>query len=272
MEGSFHGRTLATTAATGQPKYQAHYEPLPAGFRHVPFADAGAVRDAIGAHTAAVLLEPVQGEGGILVPPAGYLAQVREICDEAGVLLILDEVQTGVGRTGTFFAYEQEGVLPDIVTLAKGLGGGVPIGAMIASPEVARGFAPGAHASTFGGGPLACAAANAVLDTVAAEGLLDNAKAMGEYLQDLLRDASQSDGIRQRVRAVRGRGLMVGVEVHGISARDVTLDCAKRGLLVNVAGATTVRLVPPLVIGKGHVRAAVEILMASILDAPEASG
>lgn len=259
MNASFHGRTLTMTTATGQPKYHEGFEPLTPGFVYANFGDLASIEAAIGGHTAAVMLEPIQGEGGIIVPPDGWLRALRELCDRKGVLLILDEVQTGVGRTGTFFAYEHDGVTPDIVTLAKGLGGGVPIGAMLARREVAEGFQPGLHATTFGGNPLACRAGQAVLEAMDAEGLLDNCRAMGEYLLGQLRSLAQ-DEKGASIVDVRGRGLMVGVAVRGVEPRAVMESCLRRGLLLNTAGTDVVRMVPPLIIGKGHVRTAVEIL------------
>ena len=266
MNGSFHGRTLAMTAATGQPKYQDGYEPLTPGFLYADFGDIASVARLMGDHTAAVMVEPVQGERGIVLPGDGYLRALAELCESKGVLLILDEVQTGVGRTGTFFAFEQEGVTPDIVTLAKGLGGGVPIGAMIAKREVADGFQPGMHATTFGGNPLACRAGTAVLQALDAEGLLDNCRAMGEYLLGQLGALRQDERFGMHVKDIRGRGLMVGVELQGIDPSSVVKSCLHRGLLVNTAGPEVVRLVPPLIIGKGHVRTAVEILGDSLAE------
>lgn len=263
MLDSFHGRTMAMTAATGQPKYQDGYEPLTPGFVYATFGDLASIDAAIGEHTAAVMIEVVQGEGGIVVPPDGWFKALRELCDRRGVLLILDEVQTGVGRTGTFFAYEQEGITPDIVTLAKGLGGGVPVGAMIARRDVAEGFQPGMHATTFGGNPLACRAGQAVLQAIEAEGLLDNCRAMGEYLLGQLRVLAQTS---LAIGALRGRGLMMGVELKGIDPKAVVESCLRRGLLVNTAGTGVIRLVPPLIIGKGHVRTAVEILGEAIAE------
>lgn len=257
MQRSFHGRTLGMTAATGQPKYQEGYEPLTPGFVYADFGDLASIDAAIGERTAAVMIEVIQGEGGVLVPPDGWFGALRDLCDRKGVLLILDEVQTGVGRTGTFFAYEQEGITPDIVSLAKGLAGGVPIGAMIARSDVARGFEPGMHATTFGGNPLACRAGRAVLEAIEAEGLLDNCRAMGEYLLGQLRVLAQG---APSVADVRGRGLMIGVELKGVDPKAVVESCLRRGLLVNTAGTSVVRFVPPLIIGKGHVRTAVEIL------------
>lgn len=266
MDHSFHGRTLAMTAATGQPKYQAGYEPLPEGFVYAPFNDLHAIASKISPKTAAVFLEPIQGEGGVVPAQDGFLRGLRELCDSHGILLVLDEVQTGMGRTGSFFAYEQEGIKPDIVTIAKGLGGGLPIGAMIAAPKVAEGFEPGAHATTFGGNPLVCAVALAVLEAIEVEGLLDNSRMIGEYLLDglsAMRDDPKLEGV---IRGVRGRGLMVGLELDGVDGRQVMMQCLQRGLLVSVAGANVIRFVPPLTVGKGHIQAALGVLSEVLGD------
>lgn len=261
---SFHGRTLATITATGQPHYQKGFEPLPAGFRYVPFGDVSALQYAIGPDTAAVLLEPVQGEGGVNVPGDSYFKEVRRICDASGVLLILDEVQTGLGRTGKMFAFEHYGIEPDAVTLAKALGGGVPIGALLATDEVARVFTPGTHASTFGGNPLACAAALAVLTTMKAEGVIENAAEIGRYFMAKL--GALAARCPQAVE-VRGKGLMVGMEFkpdaeRGLlaPARDIVAGCTARGLLVNAVSDTTVRFLPPLIVKRAEVDEAVAIL------------
>lgn len=244
MKQSFHGRTMATLTATGQEKVQKGFEPLVPGFSHVALNDFSDLEAAISDRTAAVLLEPIQAEGGVHVADAGYLQQVRELCRQRDVLLILDEVQTGMGRTGTLFAYEQMGIEPDIMTLAKGLGGGVPIGACLARNEVARAFAPGTHASTFGGNPLACTAALTVLKVLLEGKVLDQARRMGEYLRKGL------DSCKERyrlVKDVRGLGLLQGLELD-IDARTVVADCLGRGLLINSIGDRVLRFVPPLII------------------------
>ncbi len=243
---SFHGRTLATLTATGQEKVRVGFDPLPQGFTYVPYDDPEALEEAVGPRTAAVLLEPVQGEGGVRVPSAGYLRRVREICDVRGALLILDEVQTGVGRTGAFLACEHEGVRPDLATLAKGLGGGVAIGALLATETVARSFGPGSHASTFGGNPLATAAAAATVRTVLEEGILDHCRRMGAYLMGRLRELTAGN---PSVAEVRGRGLLVGIELAGDrKAADVVADLMDRGFLTGTAGERVVRLAPPLIV------------------------
>jgi predicted acetylornithine/succinylornithine family transaminase len=259
-EHSFHGRTLGSLAATAQPKYQQMFEPLPAGFRAVPFNDLQALENAITETTCAVMLEPVQGEGGIHPAAADYLHGVRRVCDARGVLLILDEVQTGIGRTGRLFAYEHYGIAPDVLTLAKGLGGGVPIGAMLAREDVAQTFVPGDHGATFGGNPLACAAALAVVTTVEAEGLVERAATVGAYLNARLRELAS----RQKViREVRGLGLLVAVELAG-EAAPVVEACRERGLLVNAVKPTALRLAPPLIITTADVDEAIGILDAAL--------
>ncbi|MBM4123375.1 MAG: acetylornithine transaminase, partial [Nitrospira sp.] len=229
MRQSFHGRTMATLSATGQEKIQKGFEPLLPGFAYVPFNDLPSVEAAMTNRTAAVLLEPVQGEGGVHVADRAYLKGLRELCRSRDVLLIFDEIQTGMGRTGTLFAYEQLGVEPDIMTLAKGLGGGVPIGACLATDEVAAAFTPGTHASTFGGNPLACAAALAVLRVLLEGRVLEQGRRMGEYLAKGLLDCKDRLPI---VKDVRGLGLLRGMEL-AIDGKPVVADCLARGILIN---------------------------------------
>jgi predicted acetylornithine/succinylornithine family transaminase len=262
LTGSFHGRTLGALAATGQPHYQAPFEPLPGGFRHVAPNDVAALEAAVGDETCAVLLEPIQGESGIHPLTDAFLLAARAACDRAGALLIFDEVQTGIGRTGTFYAFEATPVVPDVVTLAKGLAGGVPIGAVLAR-ESASAFQPGDHGTTLGGNPLACAAALATLRVIADEDLMANATVRGAQL---------AAGLAPLGTEVRGRGLMVGLETHGpIAKRVVELARERHGLLVNATGDTTLRLVPPLTISAAEVDEAVERLGAAIHDAEEAA-
>ena len=256
MHASFHGRTLAAVTATGQPKYHHGFEPLVPGFKHVPFNDVKAVERALDSRTCAVLVEPVQGEGGVRVPDPGYLPALRRLCDEAGALLILDEVQVGMGRTGTLFAYQQCGIEPDILTLAKALANGVPIGALLAREAVAASFTPGTHAATFGGNPLATAAAVAVVETMLAERIPEHAARLGKYLVGRL------EALRARhtkIREVRGVGLLIGIEIDG-NARDVVQACMARRLLVLTAGDAVVRMVPPLIIAEADANRAVAIL------------
>ena len=246
MEHSFHGRTMATLTATGNRKVQAGFEPLLAGFVRVPFNDLEAVRQ-VAAHNqniVAVLVEPVQGEGGINIPDAAYLGGLRQICDEQRWLFMLDEVQSGIGRTGTWFAHQHTAIKPDIMTLAKGLGSGMPIGACLARGNAAQLFKPGNHGSTFGGNPLACRAALTTLETIEEEGLRENALEMGALLVDGLRQALHGvAGVTQ----IRGHGLMIGVELDR-ACGDLVKRALAQGLLINVTSDKVIRLLPPLII------------------------
>lgn len=263
MNHSFHGRTLAAITATGQPKYHKGFEPLVPGFAYADFNDLESVRKLVDQNTAAVIVEPIQGEGGVRPATQEFLTGLRELCDSVDALLIFDEVQTGVGRTGTLFAYQGYCVIPDIITLAKGLGGGVPIGAMMATNRVFQGFEKGSHASTFGGNPLACAAALTVLEVIERDGLLENVKQRGEQLRTALRKLAAD---YPTIVDVRGGGLMVGMECKGTDAGEIVNACLKEGLLVNVAGGSTVRFVPPLIVTAQDVESAV----SRIKDALEA--
>jgi predicted acetylornithine/succinylornithine family transaminase len=254
--GSFHGRTLATVAATGQEKMQKPFPPLPTGFVNVKYNSVGAIKSATSQRTCAVMIEPVQGEGGVNLPDNGYLSEVRTWCDQKGILLVLDEVQTGIGRIGTLFAYEQYGVEPDIMTLAKGLGSGVAIGAILAKEKAAV-FAPGEHGSTFGGNPLACAAGYATLKFIIDNGIPAKAKAVGDYLVQGLAKLKEKFPF---IGDVRGRGLLVAMEFKGDIAAPLTIDCLKKGLLVNQLKPNAVRFMPPLIIGNGEVDEALGIL------------
>jgi acetylornithine/N-succinyldiaminopimelate aminotransferase len=245
MEKSFHGRTMATLSATGNRKVQAGFEPLVTGFVRVPFGDAAAVEMLAGHHKniVAVLVEPYQGEGGVQIPDAGYLGELRRICDDNGWLMMLDEVQTGIGRTGTWFAFQHAEVLPDVMTLAKGLGSGVPVGACLARGEAAETFVPGKHGSTFGGGPLACTAALTTLRVMAADNLPQHAAELGAFIRaDLAHRLADVAGIRQ----IRGQGLMIGIELDRACGELVKLALAEK-LLINVTNDNVVRLLPPLV-------------------------
>ncbi|MDF1555645.1 MAG: acetylornithine transaminase [Deferrisomatales bacterium] len=257
---SFHGRTLATLTATGQDKVKIGFAPLPTGFLTVPYDDAAALDAAVGEHTAAVLLEPVQGEGGIRVPSPGYLQAAREICDRAGALLILDEVQTGIGRTGLFLGCDHEGVAPDICSLAKGLGGGVAIGACLATDAVASSFGPGTHATTFGGNPLATAAACAVVQTLLDEGVLGRCRETGAYFMERLKALASTSAA---VAAVRGRGLLIGVELAGgRPAGPLVGELMDRGFLAGTAGESVLRFAPPLTVEPNEIDA----LLAALGD------
>jgi acetylornithine/N-succinyldiaminopimelate aminotransferase len=241
--GSFHGRTLATLTATGQEKYHQGFQPLVPGFKLVPFDNLAAIEAAIGPDTVAVMVEPIQGEGGVVVPQMpGYLKGLRELCDRRKLLLILDEVQVGMGRTGKLFAHQHAGIRPDIMTLAKALGGGLPIGAMLAKAEVAASFTPGSHGTTFGGNPVACAAALAVLDALENDGVIDNAARVGGFLIEELRRIAQSC---DRIVEVRGLGMIIGVVLKN-DARPVVDACLKDKLLVNATAGNVLRLLPPL--------------------------
>lgn len=251
MEQSFHGRTMAALAATGQKKYQAGFEPLLEKFVHVPFNDIEAVKSAMTASTAAVMIEPIQGEGGVNVPSVRYMKELREVCTKAGALLMFDEVQVGVGRTGTLFAYENYGVAPDIMTLAKGLAGGVAIGAMIATEDVASAFVPGTHASTFGGNPLATAAGIAALKAVLEDGVLENCKKVGAYLETQL---NRLKGKYPFIKEVRGKGLILGMELaEGIKGTDIVKECLGKGLLLNCVGDKVLRFIPALIVTEKEV-------------------
>lgn len=262
---SFHGRTLATVTATGQPKYQKNFEPLPGGFKYVPFNDLQALEEAVGPATCAVMLEPIQGEGGVNVASKEYINGVKKICKKSGALLIFDEVQTGIGRTGRLFAYEHYAVKPDIITLAKALGGGFPIGAMLARGEAARIFQPGDHASTFGGNPLACAAALATLEEIIEGEVVDYTNSVGEIL------CAELEKLREKydyVKEIRGKGLLIGMELS-IEGKKIVDGCQEKGLLINCVGGHVLRFIPPLTVSSTEVRKAAAILdevMAGIND------
>ncbi|MBE2252671.1 MAG: acetylornithine/succinylornithine family transaminase [Myxococcus sp.] len=244
FEGGFHGRTLATVTATAQPKYQAGFEPLPQGFVYAPMGDLDAVKRLVGPQTAAILVEPIQGEGGVRPAPAGFLRALRALCDEHGLLLLIDEVQTGIGRTGTVFGYQVEAIQPDAISLAKSLGNGLPIGAMVCSDAVGKALPSGTHGSTFGGNPVAAAAAVATWDLATAPQMLASNVHNGALLHQL--GASIKARHPGRVVECRGRGMLFGIEVDS-GAADVVARCRQNGLLVNLAGEKTVRFAPPYV-------------------------
>jgi acetylornithine aminotransferase len=254
--GSFHGRTIATLSATAQEKYQSGFQPLLQGFRYVRFGDIAAMRAAVRPETVAILIEPIQGEGGVNVPPAGYLRQLRELCDEKNMLLMLDEVQVGMGRTGTLFAYEQEGIRPDVVTLAKAIGGGLPLGAMLTTEAIAASLDAGAHGSTFGGNPLTCAAGVAVIEALHQDGVLENCRVVGERLRDRLLALAKE---LPMIRDVRGRGLILGIELDR-PGRPFVSAALERGLVVNCTAENVIRLLPPLTLTAAEADEGLEIL------------
>jgi acetylornithine/N-succinyldiaminopimelate aminotransferase len=263
---SFHGRTTGSLAATGNPAYQANFLPLMTGFVHVPFGDIDAIKAATNEGTCAVMLEPVQGEGGVISPPEGYLKAVREWCTQQGILLILDEIQTGVGRLGTMWGYEQFGIEPDVMTIAKAMGGGVPIGAFLCKDacDVLR---PGDHGSTYGGNALTCAASYAVLNHVKEEGLVEYGRVMGERLKGKLEEVKARH--ETAIKEVRGMGLLLAVEFHEPISGELVTSCNAAGLLLNPVRPTAVRFMPPLNISESEVDIAVDRFERSLEDALE---
>ena len=261
---SFHGRTLATLTATGQPHYQEGVGPLPEGFDYVHYNDIAELEGMISDKTCAVMLETIQGEGGVYTPNPGYLRQVRELCDKHGALLIFDEIQAGIGRSGEFFAYDKYGVKPDIVTLAKGLAGGVPIGAFVARGEVARAMHPGDHGTTFGGNPLACAAANVVLDTVPQAEFLAHIRQVGGYFKQQL--FSLQEKFPALISEVRGEGLILGAELSKDDiGRDIVNECLSEGIIINCTVGKVLRFIPPLIISEEQVDEVISVL-AKVLE------
>ena len=260
---SFHGRLLSTLTATGQDKVKVGFDPLPPGFEHVPLGDIEALRAAVNDETAGILLEPVQGEGGVNVAADSYLQAVRKLCDEAGILMMLDEVQTGIGRTGEMFGFEHTGIAPDILTLAKGLGGGVPIGTLLASAKVEKSFTPGSHGSTFGGNPLSCTAALTVLDVIEKEGLLENVQNQSKRLLSGLNDLMEKHAA---ILNVRGSGLMIGIEFNAEVA-PLIAGCRELGLLLLPAGPNVLRFLPPLNVSAAEIDEALAILSACLGEA-----
>ncbi|HWP97379.1 MAG TPA: aspartate aminotransferase family protein [Syntrophomonadaceae bacterium] len=263
FQDSFHGRTLATVTATGQTKYQEGFAPLPDGFDYAVYNDLASVEKTVNESTCAILVEPVQGEGGVRPADAAFLRGLRQICDREGILLIFDEVQCGLGRMGSFFAYQSFGVTPDMVTLAKGLGGGFPIGAMLASDEAASGFAPGDHASTFGGNPLATAVANRVVDIIGEPAFLEQVRQQGKKLMDELKKVADS-----RIVTLRGQGLLIGMEFN-CPVKPLIDLCMNQGLLLVGAGPQVLRFVPPLNLQDKEIKQAVGILKQALREWPE---
>lgn len=245
LQKSFHGRTLATVAATGQKKYQEPYMPVTPGFIHVPINDLEALKNAISERTCAIMLEPIQGESGVYPITEEYIKVVKEICEKQEILLIFDEIQTGLGRTGKLFAYQHFGVEPDIFTLAKALGGGFPISALCAKDYVAQAFEPGDHGGTYGGNPLACAAGLASLGTIISENLVDNSDKMGAYFREKLETLSEK---YPQISQIRGKGLMIGIELSNGKAKEIKDQCFDKGYLIGSVGSNTLRILPPLII------------------------
>jgi acetylornithine/N-succinyldiaminopimelate aminotransferase len=256
MKDSFHGRTMATVTATAQPKYHKGFAPLVEGFSYVSFNNLGEVEDAVDDKTCGIMLETIQGEGGINVAGKDYMKGLRKICDVNDILLILDEVQCGMGRTGKYFAYQHYDITPDIMTLAKALGNGTAVGAMEATKEIAKSLVPGSHASTFGGNPLACAASAAVFETIGAEGLLDKAAKMGDYIFDQLGNMAKELDV---IKEVRGIGLMIGIELK-IPATETVKKCMDAGLLLNCTHDTVIRIMPQLNVKQEHIDEGLGIL------------
>jgi len=257
-KNSFHGRTLAALTATGQEKFHKGFEPLVPGFKYVPFNDINAMSKTITKDTCAVMLEPIQGEGGVKLPDHDYLKEVRDLCNEHNILLILDEVQTGMGRTGKLFAYEHFGITPDIMTIAKGLGGGVPIGAMLATDKVASAFQPGNHATTFGGNPLVCAAAVATIETLLEDGfILDQCNRMSKYFREKLEQLMEE--FPSLVIEIRGKGLLLGMGM----TRDgdpIVRACLEKGVLINCAAGNVLRFIPPLIVQQKDIDRLIDVL------------
>ena len=256
MHGAFHGRTLATLTATPHEKFHKGYEPLPSGFKYVKYNDIKAIEDAIDEKTCAVMVEPVQGEGGVLVPSAGYLGGLRTLCDERKILLILDEVQVGMGRTGKMFAFQQEGVIPDILTLAKTIGAGLPLGVMMATEKVSTSFVPGSHGSTFGGGPVVCEAGLAVLETIKKKELLKNVSGMGAYLLSELKKLKEKHPV---IKEARGLGLICGIELE-IPGKEIVSKMLRKGFLINCTNDNVLRFLPPFIVAKKHIDSLIRAL------------
>ncbi len=259
-EGSFHGRTYGGLSASAQPKLHRGFEPLLPGFRTVPFGDAAALEKSLTDATCAFLVEPIQGESGVRLPPPGYLEEAQRLCRARGILLLVDEIQTGLGRTGSILAGERFGIRPDVVTLAKGLANGLPLGAVVADPDVASSFVPGSHGSTFGGNPVCCAASRVVLEALRAPGFLDEVRRKGDLFAEGLRALA---GARRDVREVRGMGLMLAMEMDA-ETKPVVAQCLKKGLVVNSTAENVLRFLPPLVITEGEIQRGLSILAEAL--------
>jgi acetylornithine aminotransferase len=259
-QGAFHGRTMGALSLTGQPSKREPFLPLIKGVKHVPYGDIEAMRKAISKKTAMVIIEPIMGEAGVIVPPADYLQQLRAICDDKGALLVIDAVQTGMGRTGDWFGYEYSGITPDVITLAKGLGGGLPLGAMIALGKAADLFAPGDHGSTFGGNPVTTAAGLAAIDVIESKKLLNKIKQQGDYL---IQELALIPGVKE----VRGAGLLIGIELERLKASEIATAMRDAGVLVNAANPTTIRIAPALIVTDAQINKFISIFKKVISDA-----
>jgi len=259
-QGAFHGRTMGALSLTGQPSKREPFLPLIKGVEHVPYGDIEAMRKAISKKTAMVIIEPIMGEAGVIVPPADYLQQLRALCDDKGALLVIDAVQTGMGRTGDWFGYEYSGITPDVITLAKGLGGGLPLGAMIALGKAADLFQPGDHGSTFGGNPVTTAAGLAAIDVIESKELLNKVKQQGDYL---IQEIALIPGVKE----VRGAGLLIGIELDSLKASDIATALRDAGVLVNAANPTTIRIAPALIVTDVQIKKFISIFRKVISDA-----
>jgi acetylornithine aminotransferase len=258
-QDAFHGRTMGALSLTGQPAKREPFLPLIKGVKHVPYGDIGAMRKAVTKKTAMVIIEPIMGEAGVIVPPADYLQQLRTLCDEKGALLVIDAVQTGMGRTGDWFGYEYSGITPDVITLAKGLGGGLPLGAMIALGKAADLFQPGDHGSTFGGNPVTTAAGLAAIDVIESKKLLAKVKKQGAYL---IQELALIPGVKE----VRGAGLLLGIELDSLKASDIATAMRNAGVLVNAANETTIRIAPALIVTDAQINKFISIFRKVISD------
>ena len=259
-QGAFHGRTMGALSLTGQPSKREPFLPLIKGVKHVPYGDIEAMRKAVSKKTAMVIIEPIMGEAGVIVPPADYLQQLRSLCDDKGALLVIDAVQTGMGRTGDWFGYEYSGITPDVITLAKGLGGGLPLGAMIALGKASELFQPGDHGSTFGGNPVTTAAGLAAIEVIESKKLLKKVKQQGSHL---IQELALVPGVKE----VRGAGLLLGIELENLKAADIATAMRDAGVLVNAANATTIRLAPALIVSDAQINKFISIFRKVISDA-----
>ena len=259
-QGAFHGRTMGALSLTGQPSKREPFLPLIKGVKHVPFGDIDAMRKAVTKKTAMVIIEPIMGEAGVIVPPADYLQQLRQLCDKNGSLLVIDAVQTGMGRTGDWFGYEYSGITPDVITLAKGLGGGLPLGAMIALGKASELFQSGDHGSTFGGNPVTTAAGLAAIEFIESKGILNKVKKQGAHL---IQELALIPGVKE----VRGAGLLLGIELESVKASEVSEAMREAGVLVNAANATTIRIAPALIVSDAQITKFISIFKKVIADA-----